>query len=68
MNNLFKILPVKNVYTLIAYFFLLFGLTLLVSIIFTEDYRGILVNIICSGLFIIISILIFFLSKKVKEK
>lgn len=59
-----KYLPLDNVFSLISIFFLVFGVTLLVAVAYTDTTKGIVVNLICALFFFISSILSALHSKK----
>lgn len=52
-----KYLPLDNVFSLISIFFLVFGVTLLFAVVYTETTKGIVVNLICALFFFLSSIL-----------
>lgn len=52
-----KYLPLNNVFSLISIFFLVFGVTLLFAIAYTETTKGIVVNLICAIFFFLSSII-----------
>ena len=65
MKNIFqKYLAPDSVFTLISIFFLVFGITLFVALLFTTSEKGAIVNAICGCFFIVSAFLSAIISKK----